>query len=173
MRKSLLVGTMLTLSACSLFETPAPVVGPPGPPGPPGPVAPVVSPASVANDISLIANGIANAINNPSVQSLIPPATLPKVQQAVADLQSLSSQIAADPSAQLTKANVTQIESLVNDIVADVSGLPLPAPWPTILTAAQVLLPTVEAAVGIVVPASAHHGGMSTATARGHLKTGH
>jgi hypothetical protein len=44
------------------------------------------------------------------------------------------------------------IEADVNALVASLAGLPLPPPAPTVLQAAEVLLPVVEAAVGLILP---------------------
>jgi len=44
---------------------------------------------------------------------------------------------------------VSRVEADVNAVIAVLAGLPLPAPLPTVLEAASVLLPIIEAAVGM------------------------
>jgi len=133
---------------------------------------PPVTLQSVANDVNLLATGLNNALSQPSVVALIPPTIEPKIQAALADLTSLASTVAASASSGATQASVTTVENDVNTIVAALAGLPLPPPAPTILTAAEVLLPVIEAAVGLVVPPSAAVGGMTPDEARIHLAAG-
>jgi len=133
---------------------------------------PLVTLQTVANDVSLLATGLNNALSQPSVVALIPPTIEPNIKVALDDLTSLASTIAASTSAGATKASVTTVENDVNTIVAALAGLPLPPPTPTILTAAEVLLPVIEAAVGLVVPPSAAVGGMTPDEARIHLAAG-
>lgn len=131
-----------------------------------------VTEASVANDISLIATSLNNALSQPAVVAVIPATTLPKVQAALADLMTVTAAIKADPTSALSKGTVTSVETDVNTIDVALSGLPLPKDASTILQAAVVLLPVIEAAVGIVVPAAASKGDMSVDEARAHLIAG-
>lgn len=128
---------------------------------------------SVSQDVTLIATGLNNALSAPSVTALIPAATLPKIQQALSDLNSLATQVAASPSAAAQKGSVAVIEQDVNTIVSALAGLPgLPPNVSTILTAATVLLPVIEVAVGLVVPAGAATAAMTPDAARMHLAAG-
>jgi len=132
-----------------------------------------VTEASVANDISLIANGFNNALSQPAVVAVIPPAVLPKIQAALADLMTVAAAVKADPASAMSKGTVATVEADVNTIVGALAGLDLPPPAPTILAAATVLLPVIEAAVGIAVPAAAHKSTMGVEAARAHLSSGH
>ena len=127
---------------------------------------------TVANDVSLLATGLNNALSQPSVLALIPPTIEPNISAALADLTTLATTVANSTSSTATQASVTTVENDVNTIVAALAGLPLPPPAPTILTAAEVLLPVIEAAVGLVVPPSAAVGGMTPDEARIHLAAG-
>ena len=127
---------------------------------------------TVANDVSLLATGLNNALSQPAVVALIPPTIEPKIQAALDDLTNLAVTVAKSTSSTATQASVTTVENDVNTIVAALAGLPLPPPAPTILTAAEVLLPVIEAAVGLLVPPSAAVGGMTPDEARIHLAAG-
>jgi hypothetical protein len=133
---------------------------------------PPVTLQTVANDVSLLATGLNNALSQPSVVALIPPTIEPQIKAVLNDLTSVAGTVGSSTSASAAKASVTTVENDVNTIVAALAGLPLPPPAPTILTAAEVLLPVVEAAVGLVVPASAASGAMTADEARMHLAAG-
>jgi len=160
MRKFLIAGiaSLAMLAACST-----------------NPGAPSVTLQLVATDISTIATGLNTALNNPAVVAAIPGGVLPaKVSEALTDLMTVSQAAAAAPDAAAMKGSVSIVESDVNVIVGALAGLKLPPPAPTILLAATVLLPAIEVAVGIVVPASASASTskMSPDAARVHLKSG-
>jgi hypothetical protein len=132
---------------------------------------------SVANDIALIATSFNTGLNNPAVVKAIPGGLPASVTAALTDLQLVATAAANAPDATAMKGSVVIVERDVQTIVGALAGLPnLPANVSTILTAATVLLPVLEAAVGIVAPApagtSAAVGGMSPGAARVHLMTG-
>jgi hypothetical protein len=127
--------------------------------------------AKVAEDINLIANGFNNALSQPAVTAVIPAKVLPKIQAALADLMIVAAAVKADPASAMSKPTVAEVESDVNTIVGALAGLTLPPPAPTILAAATVLLPVIEASVGIVIT-GAPHSSMSATEARAHLASG-
>lgn len=124
------------------------------------------TPASVANDVSLIASGYRSVLPQIGTIAGITPAIVAKAGQAIADLQAAAAAFASADAAAVQKTLVQRIEADVNAVVAVLAGLPLPAPISTILQAALVLLPIIEASVGIVAPAAAAPGGMSPSQAR-------
>lgn len=130
---------------------------------------------TVATDIGLISTSFNTALSSPAVAQAvnIPPA----VTMALADLTTVANAAASAPDAAAMKVDVAAVERDVNTIVGALAGLPnLPPNVSTILSAAVVLLPVIEASVGIVAPAatgtSAAAGAMSPATARMHLTNG-
>jgi len=131
---------------------------------------------SVAVDISLISTSFNTALSNPAVAAAIN--IPPTVKTALEDLTTVANAAASAPDAAAMKGSVQIVERDVNTIVGALAGLPnLPPNVSTILTAATVLLPVLEASVGIVAPAAAPGtaaaaGSMSPATARAHLTTG-
>jgi hypothetical protein len=108
-----------------------------------------VSVTSVATDVSTIANGLAGAFASiPGVPSA--------VSTALTDLSNAASAMATATTQSAQQTVVQQVETDVNAIVKAASAIPgLPAQVTVALTAAQVLLPVIEAAVNLIVPASA------------------
>lgn len=125
-----------------------------------------VSLATVATDAHTITAGLQGALTSPAVVSFIPPGSQPAINQALADLATISSTLSSASSAAAAEPSVAQIEADVNAIINAVAGLNLPAPVPMVLSAAAVLLPVIEAAVGLPAPASASAGGLTPDEAR-------
>ena len=114
--------------------------------------------ATVVNDVSTIANAFVNAL--PALAATtgkISPVAIANVQQAVATLQTLATQLSGVATTTAAQPIITQVEATVNLIVNTLApfSVALPPPWGEILPAVAVLLPVVELAVGLVVPASA------------------
>lgn len=108
------------------------------------------------SDAGLIATGLAGALKQLAAASFSAP-ILVKATTAVADIQAAVAALASAASATAAQPLVQRIGADVNAVVGVLAGLPLPAPVSTALTAASVLLPVIEAAVGIVVSAVAPH----------------
>lgn len=70
------------------------------------------------------------------------------------ELQKFAATVAASASTGAAASTVKQIENVVNALVQAASNLPLPPPIPSILMAASVVLPTLEALVGLLIPAA-------------------
>ena len=111
--------------------------------------------STYVGDAQAVVTSLQTLLANPKVAAAIPAPTLAVIR---ADLQTAQT-AAADLQTQLTTsttsttstqaADVRAIANLVNAVVSVASSLPLPAPAPTILTAAATLLPLIESAVGI------------------------
>lgn len=112
--------------------------------------------ATVANDAKLIASGLQGVLvqlGNLNVAGLTP-AILATVGSAVTNLQAVADAIAGVATNAAAQPLVQKIETYVNTIVSALAVLPLPPPISTALQAAAILLPIIEAAVGMVLPAS-------------------
>lgn len=111
--------------------------------------------ATVAQDVAIIANGLKGALPALGTAGAIPADKLGAISQAIANLQTVSVTIAAAASTSAALPDVQQVEADVNAIVAALVGVPgLPQNVTLALVAAQVLLPVVETAVGMIVPPS-------------------
>ena len=115
-----------------------------------------VTPASVATDVATIGTGLLGALQN---SGLTVPA---QATEAVADIIAVSDALEQGETMADAQPLVQRVESDLNTVVTSVGALPnLPAGVSGALTAAEVLLPVVEAAVDLTVPASAIPGGMT------------
>jgi hypothetical protein len=104
----------------------------------------------VASDTLTIANGLTGVLAQLGTYSFVPAALISKVGVYIADVKSVATSLQT-ASASSATALVQQVETDVNAVVSALAGLPLPAPISTALQAASVLLPVIEAAVGLVV----------------------
>lgn len=122
----------------------------------------------VANDAGLIANGLQGVLTQlPALNiSGLTPAILAEVGSDVADAKALAVALAGATSAAAAQPIVQKIETYVNTIVSTLAVLPLPPPISTALQAAAILLPVIEAAVGLIVGPQASRGGMAANEAR-------
>jgi hypothetical protein len=134
---------------------------------PPTP-APVIDVQSIANDVAQVDTAAQNALANPAIQALLPPATLPKVQQALAALASVSAAMVANPASAVTKGNVEVVISDLETLTSAASGV-VPPPYSTYLEAANIILPVAEIAIGIIAPASITPAEHNLAWARAHI----
>jgi hypothetical protein len=138
------------------------------------PSASAVNIQKAAADVATIATSLNTALNNPAIAAAIPGGLPAPVSAALADLVAVSQALATATSTTTAQTSVAQVEKDVNTVVNALSALPLPPPAPTILLAADVLLPVIEGAVGMIVPqtSSAPLNGMTSDAARMHLLTG-
>lgn len=129
------------------------------------------TPATVADDVTLIAGAFVAML--PKLGSIdgIGAATTAAVNQAVVDLQAASGAISAAETTTSARPVVARLEADVNAVISVLAGLNLPAPISTVLEAASVLLPIIEAAVGITAPVGAAPGVMTPAQARRALRS--
>lgn len=152
-RRSLLAlipsaAAMMTLAACATSPTPA----------------------TVANDVALIAAGYRGVLPQIGTLAGVTPAIVATAGHAIADLQAAAAAFAgADVTTE--QSLVRRIEADVNAVVTALAGLSLPTPISTVVQAAQVLLPIVEIDVGLIAPSAATLGisGLTPAQARAVL----
>lgn len=106
-----------------------------------------------AQDVSLIANGLSSALSGLGNVQGISASLVGTVGSYVAAIQKVASSVTAGMANATAASAVQQIETLLNSIVGALAGLALPSPFGPVLAAATVLLPIVEAAIGMVVAA--------------------
>lgn len=97
------------------------------------------------------------------------PASITKITTAITDMQSVAAAISGASSASAAQPSVQQLEADFSAVIGALAGLPLPAPIPVILSAAAVLVPGIEAAVGLLIPPSAAPPAMTPDMARALL----
>ena len=110
--------------------------------------------ATVASDASLIATGLQGALANISTLN-ISGLTADKMQTiglALVGLKSVASALALATTTAQAQPLVQQLETDLNAIVGALAALPLPPQISVALQAAAILLPVIEAAVGMVIP---------------------
>jgi hypothetical protein len=137
-RRVLAIGSLaglLPLAACAGGQLPTPSIG------------------VVANDVKIIATGLQGVMNQLGALSVpgLTPQVLNTCQTSLAGLQTCAAAIANASSAVDAKPTVEQVEGYVNAFVGALAVLPLPAPVNTALVAATILLPVIEAAVGLAI----------------------
>lgn len=129
-----------------------------------------LTPAQVAQDAASIAGGLAQVVASLGTAAGLSSTDISTIAQWASTAQTAASGVASTLTASQALPFVSQIAVAVNTVVAILAKVTvLPAPIPTILAAAEVLLPVLESAVGIAVPAGAAPGGMSVAQARAVL----
>ena len=115
-----------------------------------------VSLPTVATDADNIATGLAAAAKDLRDANVLSAAQLVQLDDALSAVQAAAAAVAQATSASAAQPEVEQLAAAVNAMVAAISEVPtLPAPVPEILAAANVMLPVLESAVGLPVPAAA------------------
>lgn len=121
---------------------------------------------SFASEADDIATGLAAAAADLRQGNLLSAAQLTQMDNALSAVQAASSAVARAANAEAAQPEVAQLVAGVNAMVAALSEVPsLPAPVPEILTAADVMLPVLEASVGLAVPVAASTTAMTPAEA--------
>ena len=135
MNRILLAGAaLIALSGCALT----------------GQTPPVITPASVANDISIVDQSLQRQLAD------LKGVTLPAgVQTALADLDQAAKGLAAQETLSAQKPQIQRIEDDINAVVSAAAGSTLPANIQTWLEDAQLVLVPIETALNIIVPADA------------------
>jgi hypothetical protein len=135
--------------------------------------------ATAASDVATIAAALPAVLTQLGTLSIpgLTPAIVATVGVAVSGIQTVASALSGAATAAAAQPLVAKVETYVNGIVTALAGLPLPPPISTALTAASILLPVIEAAIGLVTtpaPAAARMAAsapsMSPAQARLILK---
>lgn len=109
-----------------------------------------ISFVSAAKDVATIAQAFATIIPQVGALGNVPQSTLTTLTGYVNDLAAAAKTLASAGSADDARTTVEKVETYVNAFIGIAAGLPLPPPFPTYLAAAAVLLPVLEAAVGLV-----------------------
>lgn len=114
-----------------------------------------VTPSQVSADVSLIAQGLVNAIpllTAPNANPGLSPATAATVQGLISDIQKAATAFTVATAATQQQTLVTQIGTALSQIATTI-GPSIPAGFSGYLAAAEVLLPVVEVALGMPAPA--------------------
>ncbi len=128
------------------------------------------TPTAVASDVNLIATAFAAML--PTLASIpgISAPTTTSVNQAIGDLQVAATAIVAAATIAAAQPVVSRVETDVNAVIVVLAGLPLPAPIPSVLEAASVLLPIIETAVGMTTLVGITPAAMTPTQARAALR---
>ncbi len=114
------------------------------------------SPAQIAADVANLAGGIAAAAQTLRDGGMLPASQQTAVDDAVSALQAAATAVAKATTTTAQQSATQQAVSAANAVLAALAGVKsLPQNVTTILTAAQVLLPTIEALAGLPVTAAA------------------
>lgn len=138
-RNVFLLGTSaLALGACSL--TPAQVSAISG---------------QAVSDVQTIASGLKAILPQIAAVVGIPATTVTTVTNLVGDISSVAAGISTATAQSSAQTVVQQVEADVNSVVSVLAAIPfLPPPIILALQAATVLLPAIETALNMIVPAS-------------------
>lgn len=111
--------------------------------------------AQVVADVSSIATAFGKAL--PQIQALnLSEDIRARINASVANLQAVTVAVAAAATSTTAEQPLIQkVETDVNAVVDALAAIPLPVPLSSIIQAATILLPIIEIAVGLVVPAQA------------------
>jgi len=101
-----------------------------------------------------LANGLETMLANLGPLNIVGSDLLAQIGTYVADIKGFASSLQGSWSDTSAAPLVQQIEDTFNKILAALGSVPLPPPISTIVAAAQVIIPFIEAAVGLVIPAS-------------------
>lgn len=126
----------------------------------------------IVDDTDTLAKGLSALVPSLSSVAGLSSETQALISATVLNVQTVADQVGAVSSVASAKPLVEKIETYVNTIVGALAALgpALPTPVSTILQAASILLPIIEIAVGIAVPAAAAKPGLDADWARGYLK---
>ena len=108
--------------------------------------------ATVASDAKLIANGLAGALSQLGSLGIpgLTPAIVAQVGTAIAGITSVADALAGVSTQAEAQPLVAKIETYLNAVVGALAMLPLPPAIALPLQAATILLPIIEALVGMV-----------------------
>jgi hypothetical protein len=109
--------------------------------------------AQVVSDIGLIGSGLSGALPG-LVSAGLPAANIASVTSLVNNIVQTAAGVSTSLSTTAAQPAINQIIGVVGQIAA-IAGPALPPPWGEALTAAEILLPVVAAAVGLVLPSAA------------------
>lgn len=132
--------------------------------------APSVPPAALS-DLNLIADALEALMPQLGLVSGLSAAAINTATQAITDLQAAADAVAAADTIAAARPIVARIASDVSAVIGALSAANLPEALTRALQAASVLLPIIEAAVGLAASAGAGISTMTPAQARATLRT--
>ena len=120
------------------------------------------SPAQIATDVANLAGGVAAAAQTLRDGGMLPAQQQAQLDDAVSALQAAATAVAKATTATAQQSATQQAVAAFNAVTAALAGAKgMPTNVVTVLTAAQVLLPTIEALAGLPVTASASAASMT------------
>lgn len=115
------------------------------------------STAQIAADVANLAGGVAAAAQTLRDGGMLPAQQQAQLDDAVSALQAAATAVAKATTASAQQSATQQALAAFNAVTAALAGAKgMPQNVVTVLTAAQVLLPTIEALAGLPVTASAN-----------------
>lgn len=131
---------------------------------------PAVAPDTI-NDINLIATALKALMPQLGQVAGLSAAAMDTATQAIMDIQAAADAVTTADAIAAAQRLVVRIASDVSAVIDALSAAELPDALGRALQAASVLLPIIEAAVGLAAPAGAATGVMTPAQARAALRT--
>ncbi len=128
--------------------------------------------ATAAADLKLIADACLPLATAIAGTAGVSPGMVEQINVDVAQLEAAAVAVQPGVAVAIAAPSVSSVASVLSHILAMLSGFALPSNVTAILTAAQTLLPLVEAAVGIAVAVAARAGTMTPDQARAVLASG-
>lgn len=107
--------------------------------------------ATAAQDIGLIGSGLSGALPALAASGVVSSSALSQVTGYINNIEQVATSVTTASTVAQGQSAVQQIETLLNSVVSALAGLTLPAPFGPALSAASVLLPVVETAVGLAI----------------------
>lgn len=121
--------------------------------------------AQVVQDVNTIAVGLSAEIPALQALSVIPAAVATSAITLINDVKAIAASVSSSLTTTAAQPLVLKIEGNVNALVTLLASFPLPSQISLVLKAAVVLLPVIESAIGLAVPAAASQS-MTPAQAR-------
>ena len=113
------------------------------------------TPAQIATDVANLAGGVAAAAQTLRDGGMLPAQQQAQLDDAVSALQAAATAVAKATTATAQQSATQQAVAAFNAVTAALAGAKgMPTNVVTVLTAAQVLLPTIEALAGLPVSAA-------------------
>lgn len=107
--------------------------------------------SQVIQDVSLIATGLSGALPGLLSSGVVTGTVGTNIANIISKITSVASTVTSSLTTVQAQPQIQQLETLVNSLVTTAAGLSLPTPFGPALAAASVLLPVVEAGVGLLV----------------------
>lgn len=106
--------------------------------------------ADVVEDIQLIGSGLGGALSDFEALTGVEPAVVAEIQNYIGTIEKSAESIATTIETNIAQPIATQIAADFASLQSALAGVTLPAALQSVLNAVQVLLPYIEAGVGIL-----------------------